>query len=147
MSRPFYEKGLQFSCTRCNRCCRHQPGYVFLSSADLDRLCEEKSMTRDDFIATYCRRVQIGGLTRLSLKEKPNFDCILWEKGGCSVYRNRPLQCRSFPFWSSNLDSRSAWDELEKECPGINIGRLHSKQEIELKLAQRQVEPFLNVDE
>ena len=33
----------------------------------------------------------------LCLKEKPNFDCILW-KDGCEAYEGRPVQCRTYPF-------------------------------------------------
>ena len=144
MSTPFYEKGLQFACTRCSRCCRHQPGYVFLSETDLARLQTETGMERHEFVETYCRQVSVNGFIRLSLKEKPNFDCIFWENGGCGVYRNRPLQCRSYPFWPSNLDSQESWDELEKECPGVNIGRIHLREEIDGWVAQRRSEPLVD---
>ncbi|HUX21603.1 MAG TPA: YkgJ family cysteine cluster protein, partial [Spirochaetia bacterium] len=38
MYKPFYQDGLRFECTRCDACCRHEPGYVFLSQTDLRRL-------------------------------------------------------------------------------------------------------------
>ncbi|RKX73687.1 MAG: YkgJ family cysteine cluster protein, partial [Spirochaetes bacterium] len=47
------------------------------------------------------------------------------------VYDYRPLQCRSYPFWGSNLISETAWNELEKNCPGVNKGKLHTKEQIE----------------
>ena len=37
-ARVFYSDGLRFECTRCSRCCRHTPGYVFLSENDVERL-------------------------------------------------------------------------------------------------------------
>ncbi len=40
MEEVFYGRGLRFECTRCSRCCRHNPGYVFLSPVDLARLAE-----------------------------------------------------------------------------------------------------------
>jgi len=143
MGEVFYQSGLRFECTRCSRCCRHTPGYVFLSSADVDALCGALGMDRPGVLKEYCRRVSIGLAHRISLREKPNFDCILWEDGGCSVYQARPLQCRSFPFWSGCVSSVEEWEHHGRQCPGIGRGALHSRREIEMWLAQRSREGFL----
>ena len=81
--------------------------------------------------------MRYGPETRLSLKEKPNLDCILWESGGCSVYEARPLQCRSFPFWSSCVASSEEWEYHARQCPGMGKGPLHSREEIDRWLALR----------
>jgi Fe-S-cluster containining protein len=143
--KTFYEDGLRFECTRCSKCCRHTPGYVFLSEEDIGPLLSALNLSRHDFLRLYCRHVRIGPAHRLSLKEKPNVDCILWEGGGCSVYAARPLQCRSFPFWSSCLSSADEWELHARQCPGMGKGRLHSREEIEGWLAQRLREPFIEV--
>jgi hypothetical protein len=101
-------------------------------------------MNRSQFLAEFCRKVNVNGLVRISLKEHANFDCVFWAKGGCSVYEHRPLQCRSYPFWPANLDSRESWDDLEKECPGVNIGKLHTREEIETWLELRRIEPHID---
>jgi uncharacterized protein len=137
MGDVFYGAGLRFQCTRCSRCCRHTPGYVFLSSADLETLLEATGLGRDELMRRYCRKVDMGLARRVSLKEKPNLDCIFWENGGCSVYEARPLQCRSFPFWSSCVSSRDEWELHAAQCPGIGKGALHSRTEIERWLARR----------
>ena len=41
----------------------------------------------------------------------------------CSIYLVRPLQCRTWPFWSSNLTSAEAWNRAAKTCPGMNRGK------------------------
>jgi uncharacterized protein len=143
MNDVFYQSGLRFECTRCSRCCRHTPGYVFLSSADLDMLSSALGKSRQETLREYCRRVPLGLAQRISLKEKANFDCILWENGGCSVYEARPLQCRSFPFWSGCVSSLEEWEHHGRECPGIGRGALHSLREIEKWLARRRKEGFL----
>ena len=145
MQEPFYSDGLRFGCTRCSKCCRHTPGYVFLSEADIGPLLRALTVSRQVFLQKYCRRVRFGPVQRLSLKEKPNVDCILWEAGGCSVYKARPLQCRSFPFWSSCLVSVQEWQFRGRQCPGIGTGPLHNREEIEDWLAQRIKEPFIEV--
>ena len=139
----FYRDGLQFGCTRCSRCCRHTPGYVFLSEADVDRLVPALGVSRQDFFQRYCRRVPFGLAERLSLREKPNVDCILWDNGGCAVYEARPLQCRSFPFWGSCLSSQEEWQLHARQCPGMGNGPRHSREEIERWIALRMKEPFI----
>jgi len=86
------------------------------------------------FIATWCRWVSFEyDSERLSLKEKSNFDCIFW-KDGCTVYRARPLQCRTFPFWDNVVCSPEAWKTAGGACPGIDTGELYSREEIEKSL-------------
>ncbi|MDR2553446.1 MAG: YkgJ family cysteine cluster protein [Treponema sp.] len=139
--KPFYAGGLRFSCTRCSSCCRYEPGFVFLSAQDLRLLAETVKMEYTVFVETYCRWVPAPeGGERLSLREKAGFDCVFWENG-CGVYHGRPLQCRTFPFWKSNLVSRQVWESLS--CPGVNRGDLHDGGHIEACLERRRAEPVL----
>jgi len=143
MQKIFYSSGLRFECTRCSRCCRHTPGYVFLSPSDLERLAAVSALSLDEFRRQYCRDVDLGLARRVSLREKSNLDCILWENGGCSVYEARPLQCRSFPFWSACVASEEEWQLQSKSCPGMGRGAVHSRKEIEGWLSLRAREGFL----
>jgi Fe-S-cluster containining protein len=105
---------------------------VFLTASDIDALSRELQMTNDDFTAAYCRQVEApDGLSRLSLREKSNCDCVFWKDDGCVVYKARPFQCRAFPFWPSLLASRAAWEAAALSCPGMGQGTLHTKEEIE----------------
>ncbi len=147
MEEKFYTDGLHFTCTRCSACCRYNPGYVFLSLSDIDCLVAFLQISKHDFIMKYVKEVDMGDYRRLSLTEKPNFDCIFWTDGGCTVYPARPLQCRSYPFWQQNLVSREVWDGLSASCPGINKGKLHSEDEIEKWLKQRYDSPLIRMSE
>lgn len=143
MSKLFYENGLKFECTQCSKCCRFDPGYVFLSYNDLDRLIKLFKMSEDSFIKQYCREVDMGENKRLSLIEKPNYDCIFWSNGGCEIYEFRPLQCRSYPFWKPFLLNQEAWELEAESCPGINKGNIVSKKNIEKWLSLRDNEQYL----
>jgi len=92
-------------------------------------------LTVDEFRAAYVRRVGL----RLSLKEFPGGDCVLWggDGRGCLAYRVRPVQCKMFPFWGEHVTSRAAWDALSRSCPGVNQGRLFSAKEIKKRLRRR----------
>jgi len=141
----FYSAGLRFSCTRCSSCCRHESGFVYLSEHDLSRLANEFKMDYTSFVKTWCRWVPDDkGNERLALKEKSDFDCIFcfWNKK-CTVYHIRPLQCRAFPFWDYVVRSPEAWENMGRDCPGINNGELHAREEIESFLRQLEGEPVI----
>ena len=142
----FYSQGLCFTCTRCSACCRYESGYVFLSKKDVSLLGAALDREYGNFIEAFCRWIPAENDTeRLSLREKPNFDCIFWAaEGGCSVYKARPLQCRAFPFWASVLNSKESWEAAAADCPGMGQGGLHSFESIEKWLAQRQNEPIIS---
>jgi Fe-S-cluster containining protein len=115
---------------------------VFLSEKDVLVLAKNLSMSYNNVIETYCRWVPALGTERLSLKETPDYDCIFW-KNGCSVYESRPLQCRSFPFWRSNLASLDMWKRTAADCPGMGRGTLFTRDEIELCLNKQAAEPII----
>lgn len=137
-SERFYADGLRFGCTQCSRCCRHDSGYVFLTEGDLNRLLKRLGISRESFVDSYCVWVPLGGMKQLSLQEKKNKDCIFWKDGGCSVYEDRPIQCRTYPFWQHLLSDQAAWLREKRECPGIGIGRTYSNSEIERFLEERR---------
>lgn len=66
-----------------------------------------------------------------SIRERRNGDCIYFKAGiGCTVYEVRPRQCRSWPFWESNLTTPEAWNRTVETCPGAGTGELIQEAEI-----------------
>ena len=41
---------------------------------------------------------------------------------GCKIHAAKPAQCRTYPFWMENLESRNHWKLAAGFCPGINQG-------------------------
>ncbi len=143
MNEPFYADGLYFTCKRCSSCCRHDPGFVNLSETDLANLQKWANLDRESVISSWCRWISKGdGYEYLCLQEKPGYDCILWDKG-CIAYDLRPLQCSSYPFWSSLLSDEDWWEANGRDCPGVNSGALHELPEIEAHLALRRTQPYI----
>ena len=143
MKKSIYSQGLYFSCVKCSACCRHESGIVVLTENDLKLLADFKKMGYNEFTEAYCRWVPYwNGAERLSLKEKPGYDCIFWEDG-CSVYPVRPLQCRAFPFWESIVNSSAAWKSIAASCPGMNKGTLVTRDEIESWLGKQAAEKII----
>ena len=139
----WFADGLNFTCTRCSNCCRHESGYVFLSERDIERLAEAFRLEVREFVEQYCKRVDLGVTTRTSLREQNNFDCVFFRDGRCSVYPVRPLQCRSYPFWPSVLENADSWNREAGHCPGINVGARHSDQTVLEWLEARAREPMV----
>ncbi|MCF7938884.1 MAG: YkgJ family cysteine cluster protein [Spirochaetales bacterium] len=147
MNKPFYQNGLRFSCRQCSYCCRGEPGFVFLSLDDLQRLSASFSWTIQEIIQKYCHYVPVNGRHLISLKEKPDNDCIFLEHDTCRVYAARPVQCQTYPFWPSILRSEKVWKNEADHCPGINSGRLYKKTEIDRRLQMRQHNILLTAEE
>ena len=131
MADCFYEKGLNFSCKRCSGCCGGSPGFVYLSKEDMIALRDFFGISTKTFVEQYCRWADYyGGTTVLALKEEKDFYCTLW-RDGCTAYEARPVQCRTYPFWSWMTESRESWDDCAKDCPGMNSGTLWNKEHID----------------
>lgn len=126
MKRPWYAEGLQFECTRCAACCTGDPGYVWVTDAEVEALAAAKGMTVESFRERFLREVG----DKSTIKERPNGDCEMLNGKTCAAYEQRPAQCRTFPFWPEYIDSRHAWMEAARKCPGMNCGKLYACEEI-----------------
>ncbi|TVR92858.1 MAG: YkgJ family cysteine cluster protein [Spirochaetaceae bacterium] len=141
-----HSNGLRFECNRCSHCCRHDPGLVFLAEEDIVRIPQYLRIGRAEFLARYCRNVDIGTVRRITIDERPNYDCVFWSENGCEIYEVRPLQCRSYPFWASVVESVESWQAESEHCPGINTGTLHSSDEIDDWLHQARLRRLIELD-
>jgi len=126
---PWYSGGLRFTCTQCGDCCTGAPGFVWVTSAEIEALAALVGMDVEAFEDQYVRKVG----ARKSLKEFPSGDCVFFntEKRNCSVYEARPRQCRTWPFWDSNLKTAEDWKHTCGVCPGSGKGKLYTLEEIE----------------
>lgn len=129
---PWYRDGLRFECLGCGRCCTGEPGYVWVNQQEILVLAQAVGLTADEFQRQFVRSVG----KRKSLIEKPNGDCIFFDSltRRCTVYDSRPNQCRTWPFWDSNLRTPKAWEEVCRACPGSGRGPLVGYQVIVEKL-------------
>ncbi|MBI5308980.1 MAG: YkgJ family cysteine cluster protein [Planctomycetes bacterium] len=127
----WFKDGLRFECQRCGRCCRGEPGAVWVNKSEMGEITSFLGITPAAFAKNYLR--SING--RLSLLEYGNGVCVMYD-GGCKIYGVRPGQCRAFPFWTSNLESREDWEKLQNTCPGAGKGKLYTPADIEGCIAQ-----------
>ncbi|HTF89233.1 MAG TPA: YkgJ family cysteine cluster protein [Planctomycetota bacterium] len=129
-SSVWYSEGLRFSCTQCGNCCRNHGDYAFvnLSRRELEEIPRFLGISTEEFLALYCTKEPGHFPTlRMDTPQCPFLD----GKSRCTIYSVRPMQCRTWPFWRSNL-VQSTWEgAVNACCPGAGRGELYSKSEID----------------
>ena len=135
MSTPFYAAGLRFECTACGECCRTRGSYsyVYVTLPERRRLARHLGLKTAAFTREYCEKT--NGFFHL---RNPANDCEFLDGSRCTVYGARPDQCRTFPFWPENMSRKVWFGEIQRGCPGVDRGRLHSRKEIEAVLADER---------
>ena len=119
---PWYHEGLRFECSQCGNCCTGNPGVVWVTDEEIREIAKVKGLTLGEMRIHHTR--VIG--SDVSLREFPNGDCTFFDGATrkCTVYAARPAQCRTWPFWNSNLESPETWQRAKAICPGMDHGKL-----------------------
>jgi len=123
----WYAQGLRFECTGCGDCCTGPPGYVHFSDDEAQAMADVVGLTVEQFRKAYARKTAFGWSLR-ERKTEHGFDCVFLDritqpgKALCKVYEQRPVQCRTYPWWPEILSSARAWETAARECEGIGRG-------------------------
>lgn len=131
------EPGLRFQCTMCGNCCTGPTGYVKFTEDEAVAIARRLGVSVESFYARYARDTVVGK-SLVEVETPFGYDCVFLDrdavpgKAVCSLYEDRPEQCRTWPFWASNLTSEHAWKAASRGCPGIGSGPTYSPQYIRL---------------
>lgn len=127
VNQPWYQAGLRFRCTRCGHCCTGAPGFVWVNDDEFEQIAAFRQEPVAEVRQLYARETKRGW----TLREQSSGDCVFFDRSaGCTIYPVRPRQCRSWPFWESNLASPEDWERTCQVCPGSGQGDLISVDEI-----------------
>lgn len=99
-----YEK-LCNSCKHQSCCTNSVVPLVF--SYDFEKL---KSIGKSG--SAFVKEIKVGGRSVNSIKKKENSNiCVFWDedKKGCSIYQDRPLDCKVYPFDIYLVDGKYHW--------------------------------------
>ncbi len=128
---PWYQAGLRFRCTMCGHCCTGAPGFVWVNDGEVKAIAAFLGESVEQVSALHTRIERQGR----SLREKANGDCVFYDKtAGCTIYEARPAQCRTWPFWDSNVKTPKDWQHACEICPGSGQGDLIPPEEITRRL-------------
>ena len=127
------KKNIKFKCQGSSNCCvsRGMYGYVYLSSKDTDVLSKFFLLSTKNFIKKHCSYTD-GFLHLIEKKGRKN--CQFLKNKRCTVYSARPTQCRTWPFWSENMNSKKWNSEIMSFCPGIGKGQIISQKIIKKRI-------------
>jgi len=106
------------ACATCEgRCCTGESGYIFVTKTEIQKIAAILNLSVNEFGVKYLYKKAY----KYSIKENKvgnSYECVFYDSAtnGCKIYEERPLQCRTFPFWDYY---KSRVDELKEECPGI----------------------------
>jgi len=133
-SEPWFAPGLSFRCTQCGNCCTGAAGYVWVTSEDIAAIARYLDKPIGEIRLMHTRPAR--GLT--SLTEFANGDCTFFDPHSrqCRIYAVRPEQCRTWPFWRSNIATPEDWQRTRTQCPGAGDGDFVPLEQIEA-LARR----------
>ena len=127
----WYADGLAFACTQCGDCCTGAPGFVWITDEELDALAAFLGQPLAEVRDRHTRTAR----GRRTIRERANGDCVFYDRAkGCTVYRVRPAQCRTWPFWDSNVETPEDWEKTAEACPGCNKGDVIPVEEISRRL-------------
>jgi Fe-S-cluster containining protein len=130
-SAPWYHEGLRFECTQCGNCCTGNPGVVWVTEVEMRAIADFREISIGEMRIDHTRLIG----ARVTLREFANGDCTFFdaESRRCTIYPVRPAQCRTWPFWNSNLESPETWKRGQTVCPGMGTGDL-----VQLETIQQQ---------
>jgi hypothetical protein len=126
---PWYKDGLQFECTQCGNCCTGAPGVVWVDDEELQAIADHLGKSIGEVRLFHTRLVG----RRVTLKDSANGDCTFFDgvERRCTIYAARPKQCRSWPFWNSNISTPKDWQEMQADCPGAGHGAFVRLEDIQ----------------
>lgn len=125
---------MKFKClTGCALCCHYK---VSLLPDDVEKI--RSIVKADDF---WVKNSNEGRRVIGYLKRKEELCIFLTKEGFCSIYPQRPLYCRLYPFmkevyFHSEID-------IDLSCPGLNYGKEISHSQLR-KMFSRNLSPEVN---
>lgn len=127
--KQWWDGGVQFECQQSGKCCvsHGEYGFVYLTLKDRQNIAKELGLSTRAFTKEYCAKTD--GVYHIADKGDPT--CLFLKNKMCTIYKVRPTQCRTWPFWPETMGAKSWKKDVVKFCPGVNKGKLYSKDEIQ----------------
>lgn len=135
-NKEWWAEGVRFQCQGSGQCCvsRGEYGFVFLTPTDRRRMAKHLKISLKKFTAEYCD--QFHGAYHL--KEDPKrLECLFLKENRCGIYKARPTQCRTWPFWPEVMSAKAWKKEVVSFCPGVGKGPVIPASTIKKALAEQ----------
>ena len=101
---------------------------MYLSKIDVQMLSKYFKLSLKVFKKKYCQITD--GFIHLAEKEELKGNCVFLKDKMCTVYKSRPSQCRTWPFWNENMNSKVWNKDISVNCTGVGKEKLISQKKI-----------------
>jgi hypothetical protein len=155
----WFKNGLNFKCTGCGKCCSWE-GDVWVSEGDIKSMHTYLGITRTKFMQKYVKFDAKENKYGLKAKKDEHKDihpseadhCIFLHNNKCVVYKAKPTQCTTYPFWPDIMWSKETWEDEKSFCEGIDrpdgeivhisemVDKLQRHIENDKKIEQRSIQ-------
>jgi len=109
-----------FSCQCCGECCSGADNEVMVSPDEIDILMKATGLSFEEIVEPYPEWFEDKGMQFTFgwvLRRGKDGNCMFLKDKRCSVYKDRPQICRTYPFM---LDGNQL---ITSECSGYFTGR------------------------
>ena len=109
-----------------------------MSDAEAAGLAKRLGIPVERFVKEYTHQTA-EGRSLIEKRSAGGLDCIFLDrqtipgKAICSVYEDRPIQCKTWPFWPSIVKSETSWRNAKRTCPGMDTGKLYTPVRIRVQ--------------
>ncbi|MFQ5443237.1 MAG: YkgJ family cysteine cluster protein [Nitrospinales bacterium] len=132
MAKWWEKEPVRFECQKdCFKCCL-KPGVIYFSNEDIRNVSQFLKVSPAKLKAEYL--VNDDGEWMIDV-EQDRVCPFLGEKG-CLIHEAKPRQCRAYPFWRENLETKKHWRLTGGFCPGIDIGPMIPAADIKKDLKE-----------
>jgi len=146
---PFvYPKNIHIVCSKCGLCCgdtEKRTRHVLLLQSDVDRIVAHTKRPFGSFASEIVAAEQFKYEMK---KDEGNGKCIFLSNNECSIYLQRPLICRFYPFELKANELGISEFKASDECPGLCSDEAQRSKKLGtsffrelLRLAQEEFQP------
>jgi len=118
-----YSEGVRFKCQRCSICCgdtKEKVRRIFLLEKEVDLIAKRTSKKIEDI----SEKIEGFEPYIYVMRKTKEGVCKFLNDNSCSIYEDRPLVCRFYPFQLQSSKNGQYYFMYTKECPGIGKGSI-----------------------
>jgi len=125
-----YPKNIWFVCSRCGLCCGDTPKktrHVFLLKQEVKRIADHTKQS----VNSFAKEAPGNAPYLFEMRKNPDsLMCIFLKDNACTIYDNRPLVCRFYPFELSTTDNGEFVFKETNECPSLSCSELKNAKKL-----------------
>jgi len=138
-----YPRDTHWRCLRCHACCGDTKQHIRHI-----RLLETEATAISHFTGCqqerFCTSLDESGPYKFEMLKQSSGDCVFLKGSSCTVYPERPLTCKFYPFYlKETSEGRYKFGLTNENCPGLGQGpslKIEFFAEL-LEMASKRMQP------